>query len=109
MTARPGGPGRLRLTFAAADGQIPPFPRRRTPSAFHWSQFGRLHLDRALLQSVICAFLMGLVKTPCFAIFPSLHAGAFIGLHRLHRRDHQLRAGADFCNAAVKPERGPLA
>jgi hypothetical protein len=22
---------------------------------------------------------MGLVKTPCFAIFPSLHAGAFIG------------------------------
>ena len=79
MTARPGGPGRLRLTFAAADGQIPPFPRRRTPSAFHWSQFGRLHSDRALLQSVICAFLMGLVKTPCFATFPSLHAGEFIG------------------------------
>jgi hypothetical protein len=26
VTARPGGPGRLRLTFAAADGQIPPFP-----------------------------------------------------------------------------------
>ena len=46
---------------------------------------------------------MGLVKTPCFAIFPSLHTGAFIGFTVFIDAIIKL-----LCNAAVKPERGPL-
>ena len=81
MTARPSGPRRLYLTFAAADRQIATFPRRRTSSAFHRSQSRRLRSDRGFAAIDHFRFLIDLVKAPCLAAFPSPKAGEFIGFN----------------------------